>query len=229
MARLLDWEAMQTIDEGGDVILSLTSLQALFLQACSAFYDSRYSWVYGANDVTDEQWNAIDLMRSDTELALMGNMIGLILPNVLADISNIGVLDCDGETYLRVDYPILYDVIADHYIIDADNFFVPDLRNRFPSGASATVPIGTTGGEEEVTLDIDTLPSHGHTNVPHVHTAMGAVASVTALGAGVPTPAALATPVVTDAVGVTINNTGNGEAHNNIPPYEAISYVIVAG
>jgi len=126
MARLLDWQEMQDIDKGGNVIVAMSTLQALFLQACSSFYQSRYTWVAGANDVTDEEWNAIEYMQSDTELALMGNMVGLILPNVLADISDIGVLDCDGSSYLREDYPLLYDVIADAYIIDADNFFVPD-------------------------------------------------------------------------------------------------------
>jgi len=229
MARLLDWEAMQDIDTGGDVIAAMSTLQALFLQACSAFYQSRYTWVYGGNEITDEQWDAIQFLQSETELALMGNMIGVILPNVLKDISNIGVLDCDGSVYDRVDYPLLYAAIADTYKIDPDSFAVPDLRQKFPVGASATVPVGTVGGEDEVTLTTGELASHNHSSVIHAHTVAGAVASVTALGVGVPTPSALAVPVVSDAVGVTINSTGNDEAHNNIPPYEAISYVIVSG
>lgn len=229
MARLLDWQEMQDIDKGGNVIVAMTTLQALFLQACSAFYQSRYTWVAGANNVTNEQWDAINKLQSDTELALMGNMIGLILPNVLASISDIGVLDCDGTTYLKADYPLLYDAIAPHYILDSVSFFVPDLRQKFPVGASASVPIGTTGGEDDVTLSQGEMPSHSHSTVPHTHGIAGAGANVMSVTAGVPAPSALPLPLVSSASGVTVNNAGNNEAHNNIPPYEAISYVIVAG
>lgn len=229
MARLLDWQSIQSLDDGVNRIVALDSMQFAYLQALSVFYQSRYSWVYGANDITDEQWDAIDFLQSQTELDLMGNMIGMIIPNVLKDISDLGVLACDGSSYLRVDYQQLYNTINDAYIIDADNFFVPDLRQKFPVGASPTVPIGTVGGEEEVTLDINTMPNHGHTTIPHTHAIAGAGANIMSVTAGVPAPSALPLPLVSSASGVTVNSTGGGQAHNNIPPYHAISYVIVSG
>lgn len=38
-----------------------------------------------------------------------------------------GVLACDGASYLRTDYPQLYSALSTPYIVDADNFTVPDL------------------------------------------------------------------------------------------------------
>lgn len=229
MARLLDWQSIQNLDDGVNRIVALDSLQFAYLQALSVFYQSEYSWVYGANDITNEQWNAIQYLQSQTELDLMGNMIGLILPNVLADISELGVLECNGDSYLRVDYPELYTVIASTYIIDADNFYVPDLRQKFPVGASLAVPIGTEGGEEDVTLTEAEMPTHTHSTVPHNHTESAAVPAIVVINAGAPVPVATATPSVTGLADVTIGNTGGNEAHNNIPPYHAISYVIVSG
>lgn len=229
MARLMDWQNIQNLDDGINRIVALDSLQFAYLQALSVFYQSRFSWVYGANDITDEQWNAIEYLQSQTELDIMGNMVGMILPNVLADISELGVLECNGDSYLRVDYPELYAAIDSAYIIDADNFFVPDFRQRFPVGASLTVPIGTEGGEDDVLLTDAEMPTHSHSTVPHSHTESGAAPAVVVINAGAPVPVATAVPSVTGLADVTIGNTGGNQVHNNIPPYHAISYVIVSG
>ena len=229
MPSLIDWQTIQAIDTGGSIVIAISTLQALFLQACSSFYKGRYSWVYGANDVTDEQWDAISALQSQVELDLMGNMVGLILPNVLADISNIPFLDCDGSSYLRVDYPSLYSVIASAYIIDADNFKVPDLRDAFIRGASAINPIGTIGGTDEETLDISKMPAHSHVSPPHSHSDSGAIGSTVIVNAGAPVPSALPITTITGSASVTIGNEGGGLPHNNIPSFESISYVIVAG
>lgn len=228
MARLMDWQSIQALDDGVNRMVALDSLQFAYLQALSSFYQSKFSWVFGANDITIEQWDAIEYLQAQTELDLMGNMVGTILPNVLADISEMALLPCDGTTYLRTDYPRLYAAIASAYIIDADNFYVPDLRQKFPVGASPSVPIGTVGGEEDVTLEIPEIPSHSHSTTPHSHAESGAVPSTVIINAGAPVPTALPSASVTGLADVSIDNTGGGVAHNNIPPYHAISYVIVS-
>lgn len=38
----------------------------------------------------------------------------------------------------------------------------PDLRNRFPLGASGSAPLGTTGGAASHTLTIAEMPAHAH-------------------------------------------------------------------
>lgn len=229
MPRLIDWDDLQALDDGTTKIMALSSLSAIFIQALSVFYNNRFCWVAGANDVTDEQWDAIQALISDTELDLMSGLIGMILPNVLADISNLNVLECDGSSYLRVDYPELYAAIAPAYIIDANNFRVPDLSDRVPLGATITNPIGTQGGESDVTLNVNQLPAHLHTTQPHDHTYVGTIPAVETGGAGPPLPAVMSAAAVTGPATVIVDQTGNDEAHNNMQPYEAISFVIVAG
>jgi len=157
MPRLIDWADLLALEDGTTKVMALSSLSAIFIQSLSVLYKDRYSWVSGANDVTDEQWDAIEAMVSETELNLMVGLVGMILPNVLADVSGLNVLECDGSSYLRVDYPYLYAAIASAYIIDADNFRVPDLRDRVPLGASIANPISTQAGADEVVLAVSEL------------------------------------------------------------------------
>lgn len=229
MARLIDWGDLQNLDTGNRMIIALDSLSAVFIQALSVWYNSRYFWVDGANPVTDEQWDSIQAMISQTELDIMSAMVGLILPNALASLGTLTVLECDGASYLRVDYPLLYAAIAAPYIIDPDNFKVPDLRERVILGASVTNPIGTVGGENEVTLTEQQMPIHTHTNPAHSHGYVGTVPSATVGGAGPPLPAVQSAPLVTDPTAIIIDNAGNSDPHNNMQSFESLSYVIVAG
>jgi microcystin-dependent protein len=41
----------------------------------------------------------------------------------------------------------------------------PDLREKFIRGANTLVPIGSTGGANQVTLSIDMIPDHTHGGV----------------------------------------------------------------
>lgn len=68
---------------------------------------------------------AMDTMYQDyrKDSACMIGSIVLYAVNTLPS----GVLACDGSGYARVDYQRLYDVLSSDYIVDADNFTVPDL------------------------------------------------------------------------------------------------------
>lgn len=229
--KWLDWQSILTIAaDSSSVITALSAESVFFIMACSNWYRSRYLWTYGANDVTNEQWDAIDSMLSDTENALMQNLVGMIIPNVWASIASLPVLDCDGTQYARADYPALYDALASAYIVDPDYFVVPDLRDTFMRGASITNPIGTTGGSDTHTLTVSEIPSHNHTQNPHQHTYTDQVIVATAAGLE-PALASLVTPTpnVTGLQTATNNPAGGDQAHNNIPAYESISFVIIAG
>lgn len=132
-----------------------------------------------------------------------------------------GTLDCDGSTYLRVDYPDLYSVLASAFIQDADHFSVPDLRGRsivgIGTGTGLTArAMNDDGGEENHALSEAELASHYHTLSPYSLTAF----SVT------PGPA----PVGVWSVGaLATTSVGSGSEHNTMHPFLALGYAIVTG
>jgi microcystin-dependent protein len=169
-------------------------------------------------------------------------MIGLIAPYVTTTPPK-NCLPCDGSIYNRVDYLSLYAALDAAYIVDADTFQVPDLRDRFVLSAGPTYAKNSTGGAAAVNLTADqngqhdhTADDHNHTTQPHTHTEITATPTIAAVlpppdiipsavpGAGV---TGLAT-VLVDAATVTINDSGAGDAHENMPPYVALTYCIIA-
>lgn len=141
---------------------------------------------------------------------------------------------CDGASVLRADYPDLFAVIGTTYgSADGSHFNLPDLRSRIPLGAGtgsglSTYALGATGGEETHTLTNAESPTHSHTDSGHSHTEVTAIASLITIGAGVPTPSAVPGVGVTGTGFASIGNSGSGGAHNNIQPYLALNYLIVA-
>jgi len=66
---------------------------------------------------------------------------------------------CDGTEYLRVDYPVLYSVIANPYIVDGDHFIAPQRMDRFVRGGESA---GIEGGSNTITVDVANMPPHSH-------------------------------------------------------------------
>lgn len=83
------------------------------------------------------------------------------------------------------------------------------IQNAFLWATTATGTIGQTGGESEVTLTTDQIPSHTHGSVYSQH-ASGTKAQAWYTTAG--TNLAYGTVAA-----------GGGEAHNNMPPYVQVS------
>lgn len=139
-------------------------------------------------------------------------MVGTIFP-VLWDTIGDNYLICDGSSYLRVDYPALYANLPAAFIVDADNFTVPDLSGRVVMGPNGSHNVGDLGGEETHTLSTGEIPAHTH-------------AESTAVASFAEVPVA-PIPSATPGIGVT-GSTGGGGSHNNLQPYQVLTYVIVA-
>lgn len=108
------------------------------------------------------------------------------------------------------------------------------LKDRFLLGSGDTYQSGSTGGEASHTLSSNEMPSHTHTASTnntggHRHTFKG---WWTTKGDGSATYACVARTQQSDPAEygsfatagahshtVTVNNTGNGQPHNNMPPY----------
>lgn len=154
------------------------------------------------------------------------NMLGTIVA-VTRETLHSSMLLCDGSVYNKVDFPQLWEVLPAS-MKDATSLTLPDLRNLFLVGAGLDYELADTGGADTVTLTIEEMPSHSHTNSPHSHSEIAATSTI--VNGGVEAPAASATPFPTSTgfSSVTIDNTGGGEAHENRPPFYAVVYAMIA-
>jgi len=91
----------------------------------------------------------------------------------------------------------------------------PDLRNVMVMGAGSTYAQGTTGGEATHTLSIAELPVHNHWLETKSMGSTTGNRSVSLFG-----------DVPESAVVKATENTGSGDAHNNLPPYYALFYIM---
>ncbi len=141
---------------------------------------------------------------------------------------------CDGSSLLRADYPDLFAVIGATYgAADGTHFNLPDIRSRSPIGAGtgtglSTYALGQTGGEETHILTTAELAAHSHTDTGHAHTEITAIPAIGAAITGVPVPSAVPGAGVTGAASANLTSTGSGSGHNNLQPYLALNYLIVA-
>ena len=127
-----------------------------------------------------------------------------------------GWLICDGSTISRTTYSRLFAAIGTTYGSgDGSNTFnIPDLQCRFAIGCSTNYALGSTGGEAAHTLTVDEIPSHTHS----ARSTRGEGTQET-------------TYFVTSRVSygdppANTGATGGGQAHNNLPPYITLNYVI---
>jgi microcystin-dependent protein len=185
-----------------------------------------YLWTNNQFPLTEAEIDDLDNRLSTAQGQLMQPLVGLIMPCATAA-APIGTLICDGATYLRADYPNLYDALDAAFIIDADSFMVPDLQDRFVQGVG-TNAMGSTGGSGTTTLTVGQLPPHSHTTQPHSHTEITATPTLITVGPGAPAPSAVPGAGLTGASTVVVDNTGSGDPVTITPPFVALRYVVVA-
>lgn len=135
-----------------------------------------------------------------------------------------GWLLCAGQAVSRTTYADLFAVISTTYGAGdgSTTFNVPDLRGRFPLGkddmggsaanrvtATEADNLGQGSGAETHTLTVNEIPSHNH--------------PLTFQGGGG------GYTVSSGQLGGTTTNSGNrggDQAHNNMPPYITLNYII---
>lgn len=166
----------------------------------------------------------VAMINQDSRFYILGvlggaNRAGIIYPfggTVVPD----GFLACDGSSYLRSDYPKLFGVIGTSYgSVDSSHFNVPDLRGSFALGAGEDYGVGDTGGEKTHTLTEAEMPRHKHNYSGHSFT------NLDERGSG--------SSNLNESNGAyypghwfTIDYAGGSQAHNNMPPYAVVKYII---
>lgn len=187
---------------------------AAFLGQLSELYQE-VNWEQDGGISVAETAALFDTMYETLETGC-GNMLGSLVHYVTTSPPP-SVLPCDGTQYLRTDYPDLYAVLPPSLIIDADNFITPDVEDKFLLGAGITYPVEDVGGEADVTLTEAQLPAHSHGyNYPNIIVQFNT--------GGAPNSDLLGSPPLS----LQTTTVGNGEAHNNLPPYVAYRVGIIA-
>ena len=212
MPDLLEIENIASSTPSRTVTLSGISVTVLFsaLNAAKRISD----WWAGDVPLDSIQIDKLDAWLALAYKELMVSRIGEIIVSA-ASAAPDGCLFCDGSTYDRVDYPDLYTSLPAAFILSPDQFFVPDLRGKFISGAVVVSDVGQTGGEATHTLSVGEIPSHSHT-IPLTATTLAVEPGEVTVQTPVPLPT------------TNTGDTGGGGSHNNLPPFLELMYYIVA-
>jgi len=195
---------------------------AVLLYALSQI-ENPASWlvpeIYPLDQITLTDADEIDELVSAANMSIISPEVGFIKPYITTNPPS-NTLPCDGGTYSRLDYPLLYAVIDAVFIVDADTFRTPNLSGLVLIGAGTngarTFVLGDTGGEYDHTLDVSEIPPHSHT-IPLTATTLAVEpGEVTVL-----TPI----PILTSNTG----DTGGNGSHNNVQPFGVVKYCVQAG
>lgn len=139
---------------------------------------------------------------------------------------------CDGSLLPISDFDTLFNLIGTTYGGDGQQTFqMPDLRGRLPihlgTNAGTTFSIGQPGGVEQVTLNVQQIPSHTHPMLASTNTGTASNPQGNVLdqmsGAILlykdQSPAVALSPAV-------IGPVGGSQPHSNIQPSLCINFII---
>lgn len=140
-----------------------------------------------------------------------------------------GWLFCQGQQVPIAGNEVLFSLIGTTYGGDGvSTFALPNLSSRAPihTGTSASsgtnYPLALLGGQENVTLTVNQLPSHTHSVAAQSASAVSSSPSGALLGSNLeylPAPGAQAT-------GALLSAAGGSQPHSNLMPYQAMNYII---
>lgn len=184
------------------------------------------------DEITVTDWDEIEKLVANAYREIMSGIVGYCFPLVTALPDNCLLLD--GGTYLREDYPALYAVLDAAFIVDADNFTLPDMRGRIPVGAGqgaglSDYAIGEIGGEEAHALVEAENAEHAHIDSGHQHTYGVSPIAVPVFAPGeVPVLQGFLGGSLTGFGSANIGTSGSGTPHENRQPFTALLWAVVA-
>lgn len=164
----------------------------------------------------------------------MDEYIGVI-KMFIGDWAPEGYLMCQGQELQISQYNALYALIGNRYGGDGVRTFkLPDLRSRFPMGMGqgpglSPRNLGAFGGVENVTLTSNEIPQHSHSlngiNGSGDSTFIKDNYLTNSIGNnfyGVKS----ATEKTISMNAASIGFAGGGQAHNNMPPFLTVNFII---
>jgi microcystin-dependent protein len=132
---------------------------------------------------------------------------------------------CDGSLLSISENTALFELIGTTYGGDGQSTFaLPDLSGRIPVHQGSSFVIGQRAGTEFVTLSVDEMPAHSHSLA-----AWSAEGSQPSPAHGVWAKSLLeqfSTSPPSATMAASLQNSGLDQAHNNMPTFQVVSFII---
>jgi microcystin-dependent protein len=182
---------------------------------CKSFMSvlmERLNLVFAPKVHSHDDYANIEHTHTVEDTVLVGQIVmwcGFALPD--------GWLYCDGSTYDVNSYPALASVLGPTYSVPPSSFHVPNLEGSFPIGAGGTYSVSQQGGSATHTLTTAEMPTHSH--------GMG----WWFVGASYSWSYGSGSRGWYVAGNDLTGTAGSGVAHNNLPPYYGVFFLIYAG
>jgi microcystin-dependent protein len=138
-----------------------------------------------------------------------------------------GWMFCEGQLLPISEFETLFNLIGTTYGGDGQSTFaLPDLRGRLPMHQGNGFTLAETGGAEEVTITVNTMPSHPHALLASTGQGNQANAqnNVTATSQSVDIYIEDATDSNMNAAAV--GSIGGSQPHTNFQPYLCVDFII---
>lgn len=134
---------------------------------------------------------------------------------------------CDGSLLPISEYETLFNLIGTTYGGDGQSTFaLPDLRGRVPVHMGGNYVIGQSAGTETVTLTTTQIPAHNHAWAAGSSAGASAVPDNNIYGASSGFDMYFPDPDGNDMNAGAITLTGGSQPHENMMPFECVSYII---
>lgn len=142
-----------------------------------------------------------------------------------------GWLICQGQAVSRTTYAELFSRLGTSYGVGdgSTTFNLPDLNARFPLGLAtgAARSRGDVGGAESVTLTTAQIPAHTHGAAgAHTHSLSTAGSNILSSSTATRNQPDATTGTTGSSGSHTHASVGGGDAHENMPPYVVVYYLI---
>jgi microcystin-dependent protein len=140
-----------------------------------------------------------------------------------------GWMFCEGQLLPISEFETLFNLIGTTYGGDGQSTFaLPDLRGRLPMHQGGGFTLAETGGAEEVTITVNTMPSHTHALLGSNNTAnsnsptnqapaLTQAATITAYGTDAP---------LVSLLPAAVSSIGGSQPHTNFQPYLCVDFII---
>ncbi|MDQ0204061.1 phage tail protein [Pectinatus haikarae] len=202
--------------------------------------NSEPEWPAAGQTVVDGTvtWTIKDLRKPDIQTVPVGAG-----HEYYGDTAPAGYLLCNGSAVSRTTYVNLFALLGTKFGTGdgSTTFNLPDRRSRVGVGLNSAdsdfATLGKNGGEKTHILTTAEMPSHGHTATTdaqgnHRHSLIyadnaGTASAQAKAGIGGSDWEETGCQYAgTHTHNVTIANNGSGAAHNNMPPYIVVNYII---